>query len=230
MIDWHSHILPGIDDGSQNVTESSELLKMLSDQGVKTVVATPHFFANSDTIESFLEKRKNSYDTLFEQVLTDSPEILLGAEVKYYQGISRMNELKKLCIDNSKLLLLEMSMSRWTEYTLREFEELALSRDITVVLAHIERYLKFQNDETWNRLYENGILMQVNASFFTAFSTKRKALTYLENGDIHFIGSDCHNLTSRAPRIGKAFKIIKNKLGESFINQMNEYGYSVLKK
>lgn len=230
MIDWHSHILPGIDDGSQNVTESSELLKMLSDQGVKTVVATPHFFANSDTIESFLEKRKNSYDTLFEQVLTDSPEILLGAEVKYYQGISRMNELKKLCIDNSKLLLLEMSMSRWTEYTLRELEELALSRDITVVLAHIERYLKFQNDETWNRLYENGILMQVNASFFTAFSTKRKALTYLENGDIHFIGSDCHNLTSRAPRIGKAFKIIKNKLGESFINQMNEYGYSVLKK
>ena len=230
MIDWHSHILPGIDDGSQNVTESSELLKMLSDQGVKTVVATPHFFANSDTIESFLEKRKNSYDTLSEQVLTDSPEILLGAEVKYYQGISRMNELKKLCIDNSKLLLLEMSMSRWTEYTLRELEELALSRDITVVLAHIERYLKFQNDETWNRLYENGILMQVNASFFTAFSTKRKALTYLENGDIHFIGSDCHNLTSRAPRIGKAFKIIKNKLGESFINQMNEYGYSVLKK
>lgn len=230
MIDWHSHILPRIDDGSQNVTESSELLKMLSDQGVKTVVATPHFFANSDTIESFLEKRKNSYDTLSEQVLTDSPEILLGAEVKYYQGISRMNELKKLCIDNSKLLLLEMSMSRWTEYTLRELEELALSRDITVVLAHIERYLKFQNDETWNRLYENGILMQVNASFFTAFSTKRKALTYLENGDIHFIGSDCHNLTSRAPRIGKAFKIIKNKLGESFINQMNEYGYSVLKK
>ena len=230
MIDWHSHILPGIDDGSQNVTESSELLKMLSDQGVKTVVATPHFFANSDTIESFLEKRKNSYDTLSEHVSTDNPEILLGAEVKYYQGISRMNELKKLCIDNSKLLLLEMSMSRWTEYTLRELEELSLSRDITVVLAHIERYLKFQNDETWNRLYENGILMQVNASFFTAFSTKRKALTYLENGDIHFIGSDCHNLTSRAPRIGKAFKIIKNKLGESFINQMNEYGYSVLKK
>ena len=230
MIDWHSHILPGIDDGSQDVTESSALLKMLSEQCVDTVIATPHFLANSDTVETFLEKRKKSYDALSQQTSEDFPDILLGAEIKYYQGISRMKDLKSLCIEKSKLLLLEMSISKWTEYTVREIEELALSRDITVVLAHIERYLKFQSNETWERLYGNGVLMQVNASFFTNFTTKRKALTYLENGRIHFIGSDCHNLTSRAPRIGKAFEIINNKLGENFTNQMNEYGHSVLKK
>ena len=99
---------------------------------------------------------------------------------------------------------------------------------IKIVLAHIERYLNLQTQNTWNRILECGILMQANASFFTSLSSKRKALTLLREGNIHFIGSDCHNLTSRPPQIGKAFEIIQKKLGEDYIRQMNEYGYSLL--
>jgi len=228
MIDWHSHVLPDLDDGSRSIKESISLLEMQKRQGVKTVVATPHFYANDEAVDSFLERRRESFESLKLETGINTLEIVCGAEVRYYPGISRMVELKKLCIEGSKVLLLEMPMSRWTEYTVRELVELAGASDITIVLAHVERYYKLQKAEMWERIYRSGTLMQVNASYFTEFSTRHKAVTLLSKGEIHFIGSDCHNLTSRPPKLDRAYGVIKKKLGEDFINVMNEYGYSVL--
>jgi len=230
VIDWHSHILPGVDDGSRDIDESLELLKMLKEQGIGTVVATPHFYANDESPDSFCERRNAAYNSLVEALPEGAPLIRLGAEVRYYPGIGRMSDLKKLCIEGTKLLLLEMPVSKWTEFTVRELIELAGSREITLVLAHIERYLSLQKPDVWRRLYESGILMQVNASFFTGFGTKHKAINYLSEGKIHFVGSDTHNTTSRPPIIDKAFEIISKKLGEDFLCRMNEYGHSVLAK
>lgn len=228
MIDWHSHILPGMDDGSRDVAESISLIEMQAAQGVSTVIATPHFYANDESVESFLDRRKEAFETLNKELPEGSPEILLGAEVRYYQGISRMPGLKDLRIQGSKLLLLEMPMTRWTEYMIRELIELSGMSGIRVVLAHIERYLSLQKQDVWARAYENGILMQVNASFFLSLTSRRKAISLLQEGDIHFVGSDCHNLTSRPPQIGKAFEYLQKKLGDEYIDQMNEYGYSML--
>lgn len=227
MIDWHSHILPGVDDGSRNVEESISILGMLNLQGVKTVIATPHFLANDESLESFLIRRKAAYDELKKHLPEKSPEILLGAEVKYYNGISKMSDLQKLKIENSKLLLLEMPMSKWTEYTVRELTELSCKGNMKIVLAHIERYMSFQKFSVWERLFESGLLMQVNATYFTSFTTKRKAISLLQDGMVHFLGSDCHNTTSRAPKLDKAYDVIKKKFGDEYINQMNEYGYSL---
>ena len=106
--------------------------------------------------------------------------------------------------------------------------ELSGKSSIKIVLAHIERYYRLQKKAVWERLRESGVLMQVNAKYFTSFASRRRAITMLKEGDIHFLGSDCHNLTSRAPQIGKAFEIIQNKLGEEYITQMNSYGRSML--
>lgn len=228
MIDWHSHILPEMDDGSHNTAESVSLVNMQKQQGIETVIATPHFYANDETVDSFLDRRKNAYERLKAEFPEGSPEIVLGAEVRYYQGISRMDGLKSLRTEGSNLLLLEMPMTNWTEYMVRELIEMSTRSSTKTVLAHVERYLSLQGQSTWNRILESGILMQSNASFFTSLATKRKALALLKEGRIHFIGSDCHNLTSRPPQIGKAYEIIRNKLGEEFIQQMNEYGYSLL--
>ncbi len=230
MIDWHSHILPDMDDGSHCVAESISLLEMLADQGAETVVATPHFYANDESVKEFLNRREKSFDTLKEKLTEKSPEILLGAEVRYYPGISKLSELPSLCIENTDLLILEMPTGKWTEYALRELVEISSSGSIKIVLAHIERYLKKQTTDAWNRLYESGILMQSNASFFTSFSTKRKALKLLENGGIHFVGSDCHDIKTRPPQIGKAFDVIRKEFGTDFILQMNKYGETVLSK
>ena len=228
MIDWHSHILPGMDDGSKNVEESLCLMKMLAGQGVDTVVATPHFYANDESVDSFLERRTVSFETLQAHLSDSLPEVLLGAEVSYYPGISRMADLRRLRIENTQLLLLEMPMSKWSEYTVNELMELSCFGETKIVLAHVERYLSYQSSEALERLVDSSLLMQANATFFTQLSSRRKALRLLSDGIIRFLGSDTHNTKTRPPLIGKAVEVIQRKFGDGFIEEMNGYGYSLL--
>ena len=137
MLDCHAHVLPNVDDGSGSINESLALLNMLKEQGVDTVVSTSHFYANDERIDSFLERRHKAYEKLCDSLPENSPEIILGAEVYYYSGISRMEDLKFLRIQNSKVLLLEMPMKKWSDYTVREVVEIANSRDFKVLIAHI---------------------------------------------------------------------------------------------
>ncbi len=222
MIDFHSHILPQIDDGSSSVEESISMLKMLGIQGVDTVVATPHFSPNTESVSDFLNRREASFNLLAEHTAADIPQILPGAEVSYYEGISRLADIKHLMVGKSRLMLLEMPLSTWTEYKLKELVELSCVCGVTLVLAHIERYLPYQNKKILNYLLDNGILFQINASFITDFSTKKKAISMLKNGMAHFIGSDCHNLSVRAPKIGDAFEVVRKKIGHGFLEQFDE--------
>ena len=228
MIDWHNHVLPKMDDGSHSVAESIAMMQAQAAQGVTTVIATPHFYANDDSIASFLERRTRSAALLREQLPEGMPTLRLGAEVQYYQGISRLPGLTSLCIEGTRLLLLEMPFSRWSESMIREVVELSGRDGICLVLAHIDRYLSMQHRDVWLRLLDNGILMQTNASFFTGFTTRRKALSLLKEGYVHVLGSDCHNMTSRPPQIGKALAVIHKRFGPDYLCQINEYGYSLL--
>ncbi len=228
MIDFHSHILPGIDDGSADTKESLELLGMLAAQGVDTVVATPHFYPNRMSVSDFLEKREKAFCRLKECDLVGAPRIIIGAEVRYYDGIRRMDELELLCAEGSRTLLLEMPFERWSEMTLKEVATLSRSGRVTVVLAHIERYLSYQDSAAWDRLLESGVLMQANAGFFTRHFTKRKALNMLARRYIHVIGSDCHNTTSRPPMIGKAAEVIEKRFGRECLDQIGEFTKELL--
>ena len=205
------------------------MIKALSESGVDTICATPHFYADRIGVGEFLERRAESADIVGSLLDKNSPRILLGAEVRYYAGISRMEALCELCIEDTGLLLLEMPFCRWTEYTQRELAELAGAAPFGVVLAHIERYMKFQNKKTWDRLYNEGLYMQVNADFFSSFSTRRKAVKMISSDMIHFIGSDCHNMTTRPPDLAGAYNVIEKKLGAQFRQAVDSYGYSMIK-
>ena len=225
MIDFHSHILPCVDDGSASIDESLAMLSRLAEQGVNTVMATPHFHAGHEPMQVFLERRDRAYAQLHQQVPQGMPQIRLGAEVRYYPGIVRLEDIKKLCLQGSNLLLLEMPMGRWTEFTLREMVELAGSRGVQLVLAHIERYWRAQPRQVWERLLNSDIFMQSNADFFVG-TTRRKALSLLKNQSIHFLGSDCHNLTTRPPRLDKAMAVIRKRMGDDFADHMIAFGES----
>lgn len=228
MIDFHSHILPGVDDGSKSVEESIGLLRALASQGVNTVVATPHFYPDRKSVEEFLSKRLEALKKLWECDLSGLPEIIPGAEVRYYDGIRRMDALELLCAGGSRTLLLEMPFEKWSEMTVKEVATLARSGRVKVVLAHIERYLAYQNPTVWERLFESGVMTQVNASFFTGLLTKRKAFKMLASGSIHVIGSDCHNLTSRPPEIGKAFWEIEKRFGGECLDYISRFTRELL--
>ncbi len=229
MIDFHAHILSGVDDGSKSVDESLLMLKALADQGVKTVIATPHFYANDESVDEFIDRRNKAYELLVDKA-PDVPNIILGAEVRYYDGISRLQDLKKLRIEGTKFLLLEMPFSRWTEYAIKEIVDIASRGKITLVLAHIDRYLSMQSKDTLVRLLENGVLFQANASFFGRVLGASKAVRMLKENQIHFIGSDCHNLTDRAPNMHKAIQVIKKRIGNTAVGDYINFGNSLFQQ
>ena len=228
MIDWHSHILPCMDDGSRSVEESLSMLEALAEQGVDTVIATPHFYANEETVDAFLARRRAAYEALTTAAKDCGVRILPGAEVKYYPGISRMEGLERLTVADSGLLLLEMPMARWRDMTIRELTELSNLRGVRIILAHIERYLSQQERGTVERLRESGILMQANASFFDRLAGRSRAFRLLGSGCIQFLGSDCHNMTTRPPALRSAYDRIRKRRGEEFVSQMRRYGYHAL--
>ena len=226
MIDWHGHVLPEIDDGSRNVQDSLAMLEKQKDQGVEVSLATPHFYANDESVENFLRRRAEAYEKLKKALPENSPKIVLGAEVRYYPGISRLEGLKSLRIEGTKLLLMEMPVEVWSESAIRELIQLAGKGSYRIILAHIERYYKLQKRSVWESLNQSGILSQSNASFFASFATKHKALSLLREGLVQLIGSDCHYF--RSIQLSEAYGYIQKKLGEDFFNEMNEYGYSLL--
>ena len=219
MIDFHSHILPGIDDGSRNVKMSLGMIEALGRQGVDTICATSHFYVTQRTPEHFLERRQEAYELLEPVLNDDAPRILLGAEVLYFPGISRLESLPSLCLEGTDVLLLEMPFTEWQEYWVREVCDLALGREFTILLAHIERYYAQQPRQVWDRLLDLDVLMQANADYFLQqdsifrFRNRNSAVKLLREGRIHLLGTDTHNLTSRPPRMKEARDVIREELG-----------------
>ena len=228
MIDFHSHILPQIDDGSSGVKESLEMLEELSLQGVDTVVSTSHFYATQRSPQEFLARRERAFEQLKARLPENAPRILLGAEVLYFPGMSRMDELSTLCIEGTNILLLEMPFRPWSEHMIREVHDLARSGRYTLMMAHIERYYDDQPASVWDDLLGEGVLMQSNADFFLPFFAGRKALRLLREDRIHLLGTDCHNMTSRPPQMDEALRVIRRRLGEEKLAQIDELGRELL--
>ncbi len=227
MIDFHAHILPCIDDGSQSVEESVSLIDMLASQEVDRVFATPHFMIENDTAECFIEKRNEAYESLQPHLTSKGIDVRLGAEVAYFPGVSGMSSILDLRLQGTKLLLLEMPNAPWSEYTVRELLQLSCTSDIKLMLAHVERCMDFQSKKTWQRLLDGGVIMQSNASFFIDPRVRRKALKLLLQGKIHVLGSDCHNLEYRPPRMLEAIEIIGNRYGEDVVSAIDRFSQKI---
>lgn len=225
MIDFHTHVLPKLDDGSKSIDETTLMLKQIKAQNISTVIATPHFYANKISVDDFLKARNESVESLAVR-LKNRGELLdmslfLGAEVAYYDNISENENLEKLCIEGTKTLLLELSYKPVDCYVLSEIANISI-RGITPVIAHCERYLKFKNSiEMFGRLIACGAKIQVNSDFFIGRLTKNKAMKLLKSNQIHVLGSDCHNMKKRKPNLDLAVKEIAKKRLSFAINQVN---------
>lgn len=216
IADFHSHILPGMDDGSGSVEESLAMLRLEADQGIGHVVATPHFDPRKDNPEAFL-KRRDRAEALLRSAMEGMPELpklTLGAEVYYFPGMGHSARLEALTVSGTRTLLVEMPAAPWEEAMYRDLE--ALSRQgLLPVIAHIDRYIgPFRRYGIPKRLENLPVLVQANASFFLKPATAGLALGMLEKQQIHLLGSDCHDLTSRPPNLGAALQRIRKKLGE----------------
>lgn len=212
----HSHVLPGIDDGSQSLAESIELLKREARQGVTRVVATPHFYARHDRPESFFRRRNEVLRSLQEEMKKhpDLPSLSVGAEVRYFPGMSQSDVISDLTIDGKSSILIELREEPWGDSVFQELERIYYDRGLTPIIAHVERYIfPLRLNNHIRRLEELPVLVQSNAGFFLNAHTRHRALRMLKKHKIHVIGSDAHNLTHRPPQLGEAEQVIRRELG-----------------
>ncbi len=231
MIDFHSHILPGVDDGSKNVKESLEILREMYKQGITKVVATPHFLARYQSIEDFSSERNKAVEALKNALegIENIPKICVGSETEYYDGIGECEDIDKLCIMGTRLILVEMPFSLWTDAVYRNLGRLQ-ERGYVPVIAHIERYISYQNEiKCLERLEEMGVQIQCNCTFFTNRFSRKKALYFITMRRINFIGTDAHDIKHRAPKMDKALKIIGKKHGYEAVEDLIDYSESALR-
>lgn len=229
--DFHSHILPGIDDGSSSVEESIAMLRMEAEQGITRVVTTPHFYPRHDSPERFLERRDEAERKLRGEMEKhgDLPQLSVGAEVYYFRGMSQSEQLSKLTIRGTNFILVEMPPAPWPEEAYRELEEIWRSLGLIPVIAHIDRYVSpLRTRGIPQRLAGLPVLVQANAEFFLRKSTARMAHKMLGKGLIHLLGSDCHNTSTRKPNLGAALESIEVNLGAEALSNIQTYERQVL--
>ena len=206
-------MLPGIDDGSKNVEMSLDMIRRSAEQGVEGIIFTPHFYADMNSPETFLNRRARALEALESNLdkLPQVPIYTVGAEVHYFRGISRIQDLESLCIGKSDYILIEMPFRDWQPNMVEEIEEISKVLGLRVIIAHIERYLD-QDKRLVRRLIENpDLLIQCNAEFFIEKRTYLKAMRMFKKGQIDLLASDSHNLSSRRPNLAEAVGIIEKK-------------------
>lgn len=198
VVDIHSHLLPGLDDGVKSFEEAEAIILRFQEMGYRKIITTPHvmsdFFRNSN--EDILAKLHEVNTFLFHKGIN----ITLEAAAEYYLDevlVARLQSNAPLLTFGKQHLLFETNFM--TEpLNLKEFIFLATTKGYKPVLAHPERYAYLQSSfEKAEDLIGRGVLFQINISSLSGYYSKAAQTTaqkLIDKGYIHFLGSDCHNL------------------------------------
>ncbi len=188
-IDFHAHILPRCDHGSDGWKTSRQQLRLAAEAGVEAICATSHFYGHHTGVDSFLEKRQRCYEELTVHAPERCPRILLGAEVLAFEGIERLPGLEKLRLQGTKYLLLEMPFQHWSEALLDSVEAISEDDRFRIVLAHVDRYDRRAVEKLFRLEHVRG---QVNADNLKKRLGKGYLRAWAREGLVVAVGSDIH--------------------------------------
>ena len=212
MIDIHTHIVPGVDDGSPNLETSIDMIKHEIAIGVKEIICTPHHIYHR--YEKSVEEIKANFQLLKEAVEKENlpVKLYLGQEICYTHredilGMLQTGQL--LTLNNTKRVLLEFSFHREPEDLMDIIYNFSI-KGYEVIVAHVERYEWMTIDKVKD-LRNEGALIQINSnSYLGLASWKEKRMTrkLLKMNLVDFVASDTHSF--RPSTLDKSFKKIKN--------------------
>ena len=213
MIDFHTHTLPGIDDGAKDSRTSIQMLQKEIEQGVKTLVFTPHYYGRKRSPEQFLQRRNAAFEKIKDGIPAQL-DVRLGSEV-FFTGVNMASneELCSLAIEGTKYVLFEFPMiGKWQNSVWESLSEFIHETDYTPIVAHVERYAETQkNPASVHRLIELGCLLQVNTTAFLDKCSQSFAFALLKHGLVHCLGSDSHDLQLRVCDYEQAKSVICGK-------------------
>lgn len=212
MIDIHSHVLPGIDDGAKDLQTSVKMLKIAERTKTKVIFATPHYYqgyyqvAYEDVVKSTQTLKSELCSKDINVEIYPGQEVFLDKSTVelYNRGIIKgLNE--------SRYLLLELPMENYSKSFIDTIYELRLL-GARPIIAHPERYGYILDDiSIINQFVEEGCLFQINTGSITGNfgkSVERTARRLIENGVCNFIASDAHTANRRCPGLVEAMNIV----------------------
>lgn len=222
LVETHCHIMPGVDDGAPDIETSLAMIEKLQRQGAKKIILTPHYYSDNISLDDFLRRRDKAFNELLRELPSGSPTLIPAAEVYFSRYLFNNPNIDELKIAGSNYILIEHPFSSsFSENTYDRLMNMYCDYGAKPILAHIERYPALMDDTYKLEDYINmGCLTQVNISSFVDShrSVKKKLIKLLNTGHIHLIGSDCHNLSSRAPEYENGIKEIIKKSGQEAVD------------
>ena len=224
MIDFHSHILPNIDDGSRSIEETFNLIKEAEKAGFEAIISTSHYMENY--YETDVPEREVWVKAILENLETKEidTKLYLGNEIYFSDKIIDLLEKRKAStINDTSYVLFELPLNS-EPMNLYDVVYDMLQYKLVPILAHPERYSFVQKDpDLIYDLIEKGVLMQANyGSIIGQYGEKAQMIVrrFFENNMIHFLGSDVHRPNTIYPRIPKILNVIADIVGEEKIEEM----------
>lgn len=222
MIDIHTHILPGLDDGAGSLEDSIALAKQAVQDGIRTVIATPHhhargYYTNAEQIEIETAKLNDELDKRGIPL-----EILIGQEVRVYDELLADLEGGLLStLASTQYMLIEFPSSNVPRQADELFHELRLL-DITPVIAHPERNRELAgNLRLLEDFVEAGALAQLTSSSVAGKmgrKLQKLSLEMCKKGLVHFVASDAHHAINRPFDLASGYEAIDKQLGQAFVD------------
>lgn len=210
--DFHCHILPGIDDGAADVEESIKLIQMQMAQGVRNIVATPHYRKHEMSVERFLKRRSVAYNKILNSgAFEKMPRIMLAAEIALEHNLCDTEGLELLANKRMNTLLLEIPYEGYRKWMSEEIEEIAYRTKKQIIIAHLDRYVDIFSSADYNDILNiPDAIFQFNTSVFTKWKTKKLLKPFIKDDYPVVFGTDCHNTSSRKPNFDIMVKQLKN--------------------
>ncbi len=228
LFDIHSHILPGVDDGSRNLEKSFEMLDIAYAEGTRNIILTPHYILGHNTYEyEELDQRYEDFKKAVE--LSGNYEglnLYLGNEILYEEGVvTKLREGKIHTMNGTRYVLVEYNIRTPYSEILHSVDELTAAR-FWPIIAHVERYQAIEDYiDRAQELIDKGCLLQMNISSVEGGflnESKRWCRKLVKKGCITFFGTDSHDTDSRAPYTQEFIPWIRRKCGEQDATWMLE--------
>ncbi len=222
LIDLHAHILPHLDDGARNIIQSVAMARAAVHDGIRTVVATTHFYENRS--RGLLGRRLEALTALRETLHREEIplEVLPGFEVNATHSLLTRRSLGSLSLAGTRWILLERPYVYGDEFD--AVADFAFAQGLTPLIAHPERYSDFTADprplEKWTK---RGAWCQITATALIGQhggDTQKWCLRAIEDGLVHIVATDMHNLGSRAPKLQAAAELVEKEFGAETVRKL----------
>jgi len=221
--DIHCHILPGVDDGARNMEQAIGMLHMAYDEGIRTVVLTPHFHGGH--MESDAASNSKRFAELTKLAAGDDAicdmKIYLGNEIYYYDSMCEWLEEGKIAsMNGSKYVLVEFGYS-WPARNIENAVRNICNEGYKPIIAHVERYSELYGDiDMIEELIRMGAYIQINTESVNGFWSKSFIKKLLKNELVHFVATDAHSMGRRRPLMLEAAEYIEKKFGREYAKRI----------